>query len=179
MPIQLPERLHFDPYRESGIVITRTPDRILMELPRDYLGSLPVFIVGGAFTCVGVLLSLYGLGRLQWALAGFGVVFGAVGATPLLLGFYLASQRATLELTPEQLAITPLGWGQAAKRITLPWDEITDIRIGFVPPNNDESPSGLVFSLGGKAAHLALSGRPIGELERLRDLLKSLLNPAE
>ena len=52
-------------------------------------------------------------------LAEVGVLFGAVGGMPLLLAFYLASLRATLELTPDRLAITPLGWGRDATPMIL------------------------------------------------------------
>src|SRR5438067_789455 len=102
MSIQLPEQLHFDPFHESGVVITRGPDSVVMQLPREsWLRYLPLYVFGYACCGLSVCLLIGSLILLSWSYFGAAALFGLLGGGLLFLCAYSRSTTTRIELTAE------------------------------------------------------------------------------
>jgi hypothetical protein len=175
MSIQLPEQLHFDPFHESGVVITRTPDRVVMQLPREsWLRYLPQYVIGIACSC-GCVFALFGsLVHLSWGYFGISAFLGLCGAGLLFMTVYGRSATTRIELTTENILEVSAGMGRDSTRISMQWAEITGVEIVGMGSTGNSYQALRMELKDEKRSHI-LAGRTVGELERFEGLLKSLM----
>ena len=177
-PRTMPSRLYFDPYHETGIQITYSPDRIVLQLPRmGFWRTFPLYLFAGLFLLFGALMACMGIWHGQWQVAFFATVPVAVGIAGALYGQFQANQRANVEITPDTLIFTQFRQWYEPERIEEPWDRIRSVKIGF-RQNTSEPPPSLVLTTTTGERVTILEGRTIEELERFEQLLKQFILPA-